>query len=79
VRVALDFVANFIERYPHAYELELEDFAQAVGTDRPVAVTGEDALAAFMLCQAAERSFREGRVVRLRHTQRDGHVTYDLV
>jgi myo-inositol 2-dehydrogenase/D-chiro-inositol 1-dehydrogenase len=75
----VDYVSNFIERYPRAYVLELEEFAQAIRADRPVAVTGEDALAAFMVCQAAERSLREGRPVRLRHTAHTGSVIYELV
>jgi myo-inositol 2-dehydrogenase/D-chiro-inositol 1-dehydrogenase len=75
----VDYVSNFIERYPRAYVLELEEFAKAVLADRPVAVTGEDGLAAFMLCQAAQRSFREGGTVKLRYTDRDGHVHYEAV
>jgi predicted dehydrogenase len=42
----VDYVADFTQRYPRAYLLELESFARAVRDDRPVAVTGEDALAA---------------------------------
>jgi inositol 2-dehydrogenase len=75
---SVDYVSDFIERYPRAYLLEIEDFARAVRADRPVAVTGEDALAAFMLSQAAERSRRERGVVRLRHTQRDGRIMYEV-
>ena len=74
----VDYVANFVERYPRAYLLEVEDFAEAVRADRPVAVSGEDGLAAFMLSQAAERSLREGGVVRLRHAERQGYVRYEL-
>jgi inositol 2-dehydrogenase len=74
----VDYVSNFVERYPRAYVLELEDFAEAVRADRPVAVTGEDGLAAFTLSKAAERSFRERVTVHLRHATRDGHVQYEL-
>jgi len=63
--VTRDSVSNFIERYPRAYVAELESFAEAVRDDRPVAVGGEDGLAAFNLCKAAEQSFRERRTVRL--------------
>jgi inositol 2-dehydrogenase len=63
--VTRDSVSNFIERYPRAYVAELESFAEAVRDDRPVAVGGEDGLAAFTLCKAAEQSFRERRTVRL--------------
>jgi myo-inositol 2-dehydrogenase/D-chiro-inositol 1-dehydrogenase len=74
----VDYVSNFIERYPRAYVLELEEFAAAVRADQPVVVTGEDALAAFTLCQAAERSFRQTGPVRLRHAERDGQVVYEI-
>jgi inositol 2-dehydrogenase len=74
----VDYVSNFVERYPRAYLLELEDFAQVVRADRPVAVSGEDGLAAFVLCQSAERSFREGRPVRLRRQEWNGRVRYEL-
>ena len=63
--VTRDSVSNFIERYPRAYVAELESFAEAVRDDRPVAVGGEDGLAAFNLCKAAEQSFRERLTVRL--------------
>jgi inositol 2-dehydrogenase len=76
---SVDYVSNFIERYPRAYVLELEEFAAAVRDNRPVAVTGEDALAAFTLCQAATRSFRQAAPVTLRRTERDGHVVYATV
>ena len=77
---SVDYVSNFIERYPRAYVLELEQFATAVRADRPVAVTGEDALAAFTLCQAADRSYRQGGgAVRLRHADRGGQAVYELV
>lgn len=75
---SMDYVSNFVERYPRAYVAELEAFAEAVRDDRPVAVSGEDGLAAFTLSKAAERSFRDGRTVRLRHTDRDGYVNYEV-
>jgi len=73
-----DHVTDFIERYPDAYRLELEDFGAAILDDRPVAVTGSDALAALALCQAADRSFRERRSVRVRHHEQDGEIRYEL-
>jgi myo-inositol 2-dehydrogenase / D-chiro-inositol 1-dehydrogenase len=73
----VDWVSDFTERYPDAYVLELEGFVRAILEDRPVAATGEDALAAFVLAKAAERSWREGRTVKLRHEARDGAVFYD--
>ena len=76
-QAAEDWVVDFTERYPDAYRLELEDFLTAVAEDRPVAVTGEDALAAFTLCKAAEESFRLGKTVKLEHHQRSGEVVYE--
>jgi inositol 2-dehydrogenase len=74
---ARDWVEDFTERYPDAYRLELEDFLTGIIEDRPVAVTGEDALAAFVLCRAADDSFREGRTVKLTHRERNGLVYYE--
>ncbi|MDQ3784643.1 MAG: inositol 2-dehydrogenase [Actinomycetota bacterium] len=76
-QAAEDWVVDFTERYPDAYRLELEDFLTAVAEDRPVAVTGEDALAAFTLCKAAEESFRLGKTVKLEHRQHNGEVLYE--
>ncbi|MFN2489239.1 MAG: inositol 2-dehydrogenase [Actinomycetota bacterium] len=78
-QAAEDWVKDFTERYPDAYRLELEDFVVGIREERPVAVTGEDALAAFVLCQAAAESFREGRTVKLTHRERDGQVLYEAV
>lgn len=64
-QAAVDYVTDFTERYPLAYALELEDFASAVRDDRPVAVTGADALAALVLCEAATASRRDQRTVKV--------------
>jgi len=64
---AVDWVADFTERYREAYLLELEEFAAAIREGRRPAVSGEDGLAAFVLARACERSFREGRTVRVVH------------
>jgi myo-inositol 2-dehydrogenase / D-chiro-inositol 1-dehydrogenase len=56
---------DFQERYPEAYPAELEGFARAVLTGRPVAVGGADALAAYDLAVAADRSWRTGLAVRV--------------
>ncbi len=74
----VDWVVDFTERYPEAYRLELEDFAAAIGDDRPPAVTGEDALAAFVLARACDRSLREGRTISLRHEERPRGIAYEL-
>lgn len=64
---AVDWVPSFIERYPAAYLLEMENFARSVMDDQPVAVTGEDGLAAFTLCLAAHHSLLKGRPIHLDH------------
>jgi inositol 2-dehydrogenase len=74
---AVDWVDGFTERFPDAYALELEEFAAAIRAQRAPAVTGEDGLAAFVLAQACERSYREQRTVRLRHEERVGRVIYE--
>ena len=61
----VDRVIDFKERFREAYLLELEDFATAIRDDRPPSVTGEDALAAFVLARMCDRSLREGRTIRL--------------
>jgi myo-inositol 2-dehydrogenase/D-chiro-inositol 1-dehydrogenase len=73
----VDWVDDFTERFPEAYALELESFAAAIREGRPPEVTGEDGLAAFILAQACNRSFRDRRTVRLRHDERVGYVTYE--
>ena len=75
---SVDWVRDFTERYPEAYRAELEDFARAVLEERPVSVTGEDALAAFTLCQAAGMSLREGHSVKLEHLVQDGRISYEV-
>jgi myo-inositol 2-dehydrogenase/D-chiro-inositol 1-dehydrogenase len=51
-------VEDFEQRYPEAYAAELEAFARAVLDGTPPRVTGVDALAAFDLAVAADRSWR---------------------
>ena len=60
---SFDRLDDFRELFEKAYLLELEDFAAAIHDDRAPAVTGEDALAAFLLARACERSRRESRTV----------------
>lgn len=64
-QAAVDYVTDFTERYPTAYARELEDFASAIRDDRDVSVTGDDALAALILCEAAARSRHEERTVKV--------------
>jgi myo-inositol 2-dehydrogenase / D-chiro-inositol 1-dehydrogenase len=76
-RAEVDWVADFTERYPAAYALELEEFAAAISEARPPAVTGEDGLAAFVLAQACDRSFREGRTIRVRREKGVGYAVHE--
>ncbi len=57
----------------------MEHFLRAVRSDRDPEVGGADDAAAFALSQAAERSYREGRTVRLKSETRDGGVFYEEV
>ena len=75
---SVDWVTDFTERYQHAYLNELEDFAAAVRDDRPVAVSGEDAIAAYVLARACDRSLHERRSVQLRHENARHGVVYAL-
>jgi myo-inositol 2-dehydrogenase/D-chiro-inositol 1-dehydrogenase len=75
---SVDWVVDFTERYAEAYARELEDFAAAILDDRPVAVSGEDAIAAFVLARACDRSWRERRPVQLRHEDVGRGVRYAL-
>jgi myo-inositol 2-dehydrogenase / D-chiro-inositol 1-dehydrogenase len=52
---------DFAERFPQAYAAELDAFARCVLDGTPPLVTGHDAVAAFDLAAAAERSRRSGR------------------
>lgn len=74
---SVDWVADFTERYPDAYRLELEEFATAIRDDRPVAVSGEDGLAAFVLARACDQSLRERRTIQLHHEERLDGVIYE--
>ncbi len=70
---------DFEQRYPTAYAEELESFAACVRDDTPPKVTGRDALAAFDLAVAADRSWRTGSVVPLRPLRDESGVWYDVV
>jgi predicted dehydrogenase len=71
-------VRDFEQRYPCAYAEELESFARCVAAGRPPAVTAYDALAAFDLAHAAEKSWRSGRSVRVEHQRTGDGVTYTV-
>ncbi|MGH3994024.1 MAG: Gfo/Idh/MocA family oxidoreductase, partial [Pseudonocardiaceae bacterium] len=56
---------NFMERFPAAYRLELEAFVRAIVLREPTRVSGEDALAAFAVCQAGAHALSDRRTVRI--------------
>jgi myo-inositol 2-dehydrogenase/D-chiro-inositol 1-dehydrogenase len=60
-----DYVSNYADRFNSAYLEEMEAFTQAVQADQEPEVSGADSAAAFAIAQAAGRSFREKRAVRL--------------
>jgi predicted dehydrogenase len=61
----VELPVDHIERHRTAYLAEMRHFIGSVRSARPSGVGGDDALAALDLALAAERSFVEGRPVRL--------------
>ncbi|GAB4180040.1 MAG: inositol 2-dehydrogenase [Thalassobaculales bacterium] len=55
----------FLERYAAAYRAELAAFLAALREKTPMPVSGEDGRLALVLAEAAARSAREGRPVRV--------------
>jgi inositol 2-dehydrogenase len=76
-RVCRDHVPDFVERFADAYREELEHFVRVVRGEAEPGPGGADAAAATVLARAAERSYREGRTVRLRRTISDDGVFYE--
>ncbi|MDP9457945.1 MAG: inositol 2-dehydrogenase [Actinomycetota bacterium] len=76
-RACRDHVADFVERFSEAYREELEHFVRAVRGGEEAGASGADGAAALVLARAAERSYREGRSVRLRRKTADGEVFYE--
>lgn len=69
-------VADFEQRYPFAYQAELEAFARCVQTGEQPRCTGLDALAAFDLAEAASHAWKTGTTVKLSPQRVDGGVEY---
>lgn len=61
-----------------AYVEELDTFARCVRDGTAPRCTGQDALAAFDLAVAADRSWRSGRPVRVKPTSVEGGVVYEI-
>ena len=56
---------GFMERFRDAYAAELAAFTEVVAGKRPSPCTGRDARAALVVAEAADRSRRSGRPVRI--------------
>src|SRR3954451_5554859 len=69
---------DFEQRFPAAYVEEFDAFARCVRDGTPPRCTGQDALAAFDLAVAADRSWRSGRPVRVNPTPAEGGVVYEI-
>ena len=55
----------FMTRYTEAYAAEITAFIEAVGTKKVAAPSGEDGLLALALAEAALKSVKEGRMVKV--------------
>jgi predicted dehydrogenase len=73
-----DHAVDFVERFRDAYRLELVAFVEAVRNGVPPPVTGWDALAAFTLATASDRSWRTGRPVALTVDRSNGRIEYRI-
>jgi myo-inositol 2-dehydrogenase/D-chiro-inositol 1-dehydrogenase len=58
----LDF---FMDRYARSYEIEIDEFIQALRHKKSLPVSGEDGLASLMIGLAAGRSVIENRIIRM--------------
>lgn len=76
-RSCRDYVSDFVERFSDAYREELEHFVRTVRGEVESGPDGTDAAAATVLARAADRSYREGRTVRLKRTTSDGKIFYE--
>jgi myo-inositol 2-dehydrogenase / D-chiro-inositol 1-dehydrogenase len=58
----LDF---FIDRYADSYRLEMAAFLDALHTNKPMPITGDDGLQAMLMALAANLSMKENRAVKI--------------
>jgi myo-inositol 2-dehydrogenase / D-chiro-inositol 1-dehydrogenase len=56
---------SFVERYKEAYIIEIKEFIDCVQNNQAPLVTGDDALAAMQVAQAAGESFKINKPVRI--------------
>ena len=64
-QLTYDTVASSMTRFAPAFAEQVRGFARALAEDRPVEVDGRDSRAALAIAVAADRSWREGRPVRI--------------
>ena len=69
---------DFEQRFPAAYAEEFDAFARCIRDGTPPRCTGQDALAAFDLAVAADRSWRSGRPITVKPIQVEGGVVYEI-
>jgi myo-inositol 2-dehydrogenase/D-chiro-inositol 1-dehydrogenase len=66
--VCRPYALDFMDHFSSAYVQEMEAFAETILSRQDPSPDGTDAEAAFVLVQAATRSYREGRPVRLQQS-----------
>lgn len=76
-RSCRDYVSDFIERFSDAYREEMEHFVRVVRGNAEPRPDGADAAAATVLARATDRSYQEGRTVRLERETRAGEIFYE--
>jgi myo-inositol 2-dehydrogenase/D-chiro-inositol 1-dehydrogenase len=57
---------TFIQRYPQAYQNEINSFVDCTLNNKSIFVSIEDDIAALKVAQACEISYKENRVVKLK-------------
>lgn len=62
----LDF---FMDRYVTSYQREMEAFIESLTNNEPMPITGDDGLKAMVIAEAANRSVKENRPVRIDEIQ----------
>jgi predicted dehydrogenase len=73
-RATRELAETMVERFPRAYAAQFDAFARCVLDRSTPRATGADALAAFDLAEAADRSWRSGRPVPVHRTDDGGYA-----
>ncbi len=55
----------FMQRYTEAYAAEIEAFVDAIANNKPICASGHDGKMAVVVAMAAQKSWREGRPVKV--------------